>query len=68
MIAMLLSTKDAAARLGISDRAVRKHIASGALPATLIGRSHVIDEADLAKFKPAPVGWKPGRSRKITPA
>ncbi len=43
----LISTKEAAARLGISVRRVQALIASGRLPAEKIGNSFVISEDDL---------------------
>jgi excisionase family DNA binding protein len=40
--AQYLTPADVAARLGISLRQVRRHIASGELPASRIGSSHLI--------------------------
>ena len=53
----VISVVDAAAVLGVSDRQVRKMIANGVLPATRLGRSHMIRRADLAKV---PKERKPG--------
>ncbi len=43
----LLSAKDVAEKLGVSDRRVRFLITSGKLPATRVGNSYVIQESDL---------------------
>ena len=43
----LLTTKQAAARLGISERRVRALITKGRLPSQRIGRDHLIREEDL---------------------
>lgn len=45
---MLLTTQQAADRLGCTRSAVKKMIARGALRATMFGRDWMIDEADLA--------------------
>ena len=44
----LLSTQQAAEILGIESSGVRKLILRGRLPATKVGRDHVIQESDLA--------------------
>lgn len=57
----LLSTKEAADRLGIDESRVRRLIAAGKLPAMRIGlRAHAINEDDLALV----VDRKPGRPKK----
>ncbi len=43
----LLSAKEAAEKLGISDRRIRFLITDGKLPATRVGNSYVIQESDL---------------------
>ena len=43
----LLSAKEVAEKLGVSDRRVRFLITSGKLPATRVGNSYVIQESDL---------------------
>ncbi len=43
----LLSAKDVAEKLGVSDRRVRFLITSGKLPASRVGNSYVIQESDL---------------------
>lgn len=62
----LLSTAEAASRLGISTRRVVALISSGRLPAVQVGRSWVIREADLATVAERPNGWPKGRARKPT--
>lgn len=44
---MWLSTAEAAGRLGVSDRQVRRLVQRGALPATWIGGRLVLDSADV---------------------
>jgi excisionase family DNA binding protein len=44
-----ITTDEAAQHLGISDRAVRKRISSGALTARLIGGRWLIDVKELAR-------------------
>lgn len=46
-----LSTAQAGRRLGITDRAVRKAIASGRLPAQWIGGVHALDPEDLEHYR-----------------
>lgn len=47
-----LSTREAAARLGITDRAVRKAIAGGRLKADWVGGVHALDPEDVALYRP----------------
>jgi excisionase family DNA binding protein len=56
----LISTKDAAARLGLSVRRVQDFLKDGRLPAQMIGGVYMINEKDLALVK----NRKPGRPRK----
>ena len=42
-----LTTSEAAARVGVTDRAIRKWIAQGRLPATRYGGRWLIDQTDL---------------------
>ena len=56
-----ISTTQVAAHLGISDRAVRKLIDSGTLPAHKIGREWFIDPADLER--PEVKNRRPGRPK-----
>jgi excisionase family DNA binding protein len=60
----LLSTTEAAARLSLSPSRVRRYCEQGRLPATKIGGSWVIREADLGKLERLPQGWRKGRPRK----
>lgn len=53
----LMSTKQAAERLGIDDSRVRQLILQGRLPAMKVGRAHLILEEDLALV----ADRKPGR-------
>jgi excisionase family DNA binding protein len=52
----LISAKEAAKRLGVSDRRVRSLITNGKLPATLIGNAYVIQESDLSLVKERQTG------------
>jgi excisionase family DNA binding protein len=56
----LISTKEAAKKLKIDDSRVRVLIREGRLPAQKVGRSWVIDPADLKLLKTR----KPGRPKK----
>jgi excisionase family DNA binding protein len=58
---MLIGTREAAERLGISLRRVQQLIEEGALPATKLGRDYAILEKDLEKVK---TYGKPGRPAK----
>lgn len=57
----LISTDEAAERLGVSGRRVRQLIDEGKLPAQYVGGGYVIDESELDKVK---VYGKPGRPPK----
>jgi len=48
-----LTTRQAAERLGVSDRTVRHRIAAGELPARRFGHVHLIDPADVNHRRPA---------------
>ncbi|KPL80612.1 helix-turn-helix domain-containing protein [Herpetosiphon geysericola] len=52
----LLSTKDAAVRLGISRRRVISLITAQRLPATKVGNGWVINEADLVRVAHRKIG------------
>jgi excisionase family DNA binding protein len=54
----LVSTDEAAERLGISGRRVRQLIDEGKLPAQYVGGGYVIEESALKSVK---VYGKPGR-------
>jgi excisionase family DNA binding protein len=55
----LLTTGQAAVRLGVSERRVRAMIKAGRLPSQRIGRDHLIREEDLKLV----ADRKPGRPR-----
>jgi excisionase family DNA binding protein len=57
----LLSTKEAAEKLGVSLRRVQQLITEGTLKANKVGRDYVITEKDLECVK---VYKKPGRPPK----
>ena len=56
----LLTTNEAAEKLGVSVRRVQALITNGALPASKLGRDYVIKESDLELVKDR----KPGRPLK----
>jgi excisionase family DNA binding protein len=55
----LLSVAEAAEKLGAHRTRINQLIDSGDLPATRIGRSYVIREADLEKVKDRPAPGRP---------
>ena len=57
----MLSTKEAAEKLGVSLRRVQQMITEGTLPANKIGRDYVILEKDLEGIS---IYGKPGRPKK----
>jgi|694.fasta_scaffold07216_11 excisionase family DNA binding protein len=52
----LLSTNEAATRLGITQRRVVALITSGRLPSQRVGKMHVVREKDLKLVKDRPPG------------
>lgn len=62
----MISTLEAAKRLGVCDSMVRRLIREGRLKATRVGRAFVIAEKDLVRcdYLPGPGGWPKGRQRK----
>lgn len=60
----LLTTTQAATRLGISRQRVRQLIALGQLPAHRFGRDWLLEPQAVAQFQPRPVGYPKGRARK----
>ncbi len=56
----LITTSEAAEKLGISIDRVQALIRAGRLPATKFGRVYMINEKDLAKVQDR----KPGRPKK----
>jgi excisionase family DNA binding protein len=61
-VVKLLTTSDAAKRLGISRGRIHQYISDGRLPAVKFGSVYSISESDLAKIpkvrKPGPKGKK----------
>ena len=57
----MLSTKEAAEKLGVSLRRVQQMITEGTLPANKVGRDYVILENDLENVT---IYGKPGRPKK----
>ena len=55
----ILSTEEAAARLGVSARRVQQLIQSGRLPAREFGGSYMIAAGDLKLVEDRPVGRPP---------
>ena len=60
----MLTTTEAATRLGISGERVRQLIKTGRLPSQQFGRDHLIKASDLKLV----ADRKPGRPSKPTPA
>ncbi len=58
-----LTTRTAAAALGISPRRLRQLIAAGRLPAIRLPRDWLIRPADLALLADRKPGWPKGRPR-----
>ena len=56
-----LTTAQVAERLGVTPRRVRALIAAGRLTAANAGRDYLVDEKDLARFRPQPPGRPPGK-------
>jgi excisionase family DNA binding protein len=60
----MLTTREAADKLGVSDTRIRQMILSGRLPASQFGKAHVIKEDDLKLV----ADRKPGRPSKAVTA
>ena len=60
----MLTTQEAANKLGVSDTRIRQMILSGRLPASQFGKAHVIKEDDLKLVEDR----KPGRPSKAETA
>ena len=60
----MLTTTEAAERLGVTVRRVNDLISSGRLPSERFGRAHMIRESDLQLVE----GRQPGRPPKAKPA
>lgn len=52
----MLTTAVAAERLGLSQKTIQALIKQNRLKATLFGKTYLIDEADLKRYKSRPVG------------
>lgn len=52
----LITTKEAAEKLGVSMRRITALIKDGRLPSQQIGREHLIEESDLEKVKERKAG------------
>lgn len=63
----LLTTTEAAARLGLTMRAVQKMIEAGRLEARKVGRDYVIDPAALENI-PSKTSGRPPNSQKTKAA
>ena len=59
----LLSTAEAADRLGVTVRAVQKMIEAGTLTASKVGRDYIIQASDIKNLERRP----PGRPPKAKP-
>jgi excisionase family DNA binding protein len=60
----LISTAEAAEKLGVHITRVQVLIRAGRLPAQRIGRTYVVNEADLKLVANRKVGRPPDKSRK----
>lgn len=60
----MITTREAATRLGVSLRRVQALVATGQLPATKMGRDWLIEEADLERVGERPAGYPKGKPRK----
>ena len=58
----LISAKDAAEKLGVSDRRIRAMIKEGKIKAVNVGGGYVIEESDLKNVQ---VHGKAGRPAKV---
>ena len=61
----LISSKEAAEKLGVSLRRVQALITSGKLPAQKIGNSYVVNEKDLQLVKKRTPGRPPKTKNKL---
>ena len=60
----LLSTKQAAEKVGVSVPRIHQLISEGRLPAKKVGRDYVINEADLKLIEDRKVGRPPKKAKK----
>jgi excisionase family DNA binding protein len=61
----LISSKEAAEKLGLSLRRVQALITSGKLPAQKIGNSYVVNEKDLELVKERTPGRPKAKNKKV---
>ena len=64
----ILSVKECAAALGVTQETLRYHMAMRRLPYHVVGKTYCISKADLLDFKEARIanGWnKRGPSKKV---
>ena len=57
---MLLTLSEAAARLGVAASTLRHQVQAGRLQARLVGKTYVITERELERYRATSLG-KPGR-------
>lgn len=62
----LLTTEEAAARLGVTPARVRQMILSGQLPARKFAKVHMIDARDLELIKDRPKAGRPPKAKTET--
>jgi excisionase family DNA binding protein len=62
----LLTTEEAAARLGVTPARVRQMILSGQLPARKFAKVHMIDARDLELVKDRPKAGRPPKAKAET--
>jgi excisionase family DNA binding protein len=62
----VLTLSEAAIRLGLSASTLRHQVQSGRLRAHLIGKTYVVTEREVARYRAESLG-KPGRPRHAPP-
>lgn len=60
----MLTTQQAAERLGITRSLVIRLCQQGRIVASKLGRDWIIEERDLKHYKPNPKGYPKGKPRK----
>ena len=60
----LISAKDAAEKLGVSDRRIRAMIKEGKIKAVNVGGGYVIEEKELANVKTHGKAGRPAKEKK----
>jgi len=61
---MLITTREAAKRLGVSDRRILQLIYEGRMKAVKVGRYNLIEEADCHYEKKTRGGYKPRKKQR----